>query len=157
VDLDPDQTGTAMAKCKPGTKAISGGFEGGPFLAPSSPGIFPNASRKQGARKWSVSATDDGATAGTLKAFVDCRNGQGLDTRKTSEEIPSANVQIDVLAKCKRGQRVVSGGYVMSGGVNGTGEIVSASRKQGRRGWLVSAAGSQDPFDLTAYAYCEQA
>ena len=55
--LQADETGSATAKCKRGTKVVSGGFSG-PLTPNGSlgPQIFPTASTKSGKRRWTASA-----------------------------------------------------------------------------------------------------
>lgn len=74
---------------------------------------------------------------------------------KSKTAIASGGAPTDAVARCKRGQRVVSGGFETENFASEGGPFVYASRKQGRRGWLVRVFATE-PEEFTAYAYCEK-
>jgi hypothetical protein len=75
--MQADQSGSVTAKCKKGTRAISGGFSGlvdESFLADqdSGPGVIPSVSRRVGGRKWETEALNSGGESGALTGYVYC-------------------------------------------------------------------------------------
>ena len=117
--------------------------------------VFVRASRRLGKFRWVVSAKAFGSDPGTLVTQYGCRNGNDRLRKRTKTEIASGNVPETAVAKCKRGQRVISGGFETENFPSKGGPFVSASRKQGPRKWRVRirAAG---PEEFTSYAYCER-
>ena len=153
-------TESATAKCARGMKAVSGGFDNPDFSIGGGTLIFPYESLKQGKRKWTASGQNLGTAEGEVLAQVNCREGEGLNTRRESETIASLEAA-DVAVKCKRGDRVVSGGFAIENPFSTApdfGPYVYASRKRGKRTWVTSFFGySPNSEDVTAYAYCEEA
>jgi hypothetical protein len=152
VEVDPGENGSASAKCKQGTKAVSGGFE-----AEFNPSLFYMfESRRTGGREWTSSGYNAGG-AGDLTSFAYCRD-QKLKTRSATTEVNVGDTD-SVTARCRQGEKAFSGGYA--------GEEVSppttpvffpiASLKQGKREWSVTARnlGNEDG-DLTAYVNCRK-
>jgi hypothetical protein len=159
-------SGTVIAKCKQGTTAFSGGFDNPDFFVSGMGGataVFTQESRKVGKRKWRVTGSNAGSVAGELAAQVNCHEGKGLETREKSETLDATSGpdQAELVAKCKRGERVVSGGFRSDQAVFNLGEgeliLITESRKQGKRKWIVSATASGGTPAMTAYAYCEEA
>ena len=71
-----------------------------------------------------------------LTAQVNCREGEALKTRKKSLEVEDE--AFTVKAKCKRSQRVVSGGFSGPDLVGGIYLVPTVSKKAGKRGWRLS-------------------
>jgi hypothetical protein len=76
--MQADPPGSVTAKCKRGTRAISGGFSGlvdESFLASddSGPGIIASVSRRAGGRKWETEALNLGGETGELTGYVYCQ------------------------------------------------------------------------------------
>jgi hypothetical protein len=76
--MQADPSGSVTAKCKRGTRAISGGFSGlidESFLADpdSGPGVIPSLSRRAGGRKWETGAVNEGGESGELTSYVYCQ------------------------------------------------------------------------------------
>jgi hypothetical protein len=151
------ETGSATAKCKRGTKVVSGGFEG---QAVNGANVQPYESRKEGGRKWTVSAGNYDESSGTLTAYAFCGDEAGLKTKSASitKVVQSPGT---VSAKCEKGQRVISGGF--DNPDFGTDFFSDpqvtpyTSMRAGKRKWTVSAfAFGFGGGTLTAYAYCEQ-
>jgi hypothetical protein len=158
----PDaSSGTATATCKKGERVVSGGFDG-PYDPTAASGvILPYESRKQGRRRWTVSATSYGQGAGTLTALAYCSESVGrLKTKSRSTTLPAGKgFDIDsVSAQCKQGQKVISGGFDSEFGSDFFSEpqiLPFVSRKHGGRKWTVVAFDNAfGSGDLTAYAYC---
>jgi hypothetical protein len=153
---------TATAKCPRGTKVISGAFEGSPIdLVGTTPVLYISESRRATKRTWEASAHSNGNEDGELTAIAYCGTGKKPKAKSSSHRIssdPPDPDTADLLVRCKRGQRVVSGGF---GSPDDSGEAtprVLTSMKEGRRGWAVRAfLGSNGlPTEVTAYAYCEK-
>lgn len=161
--------GSATARCKAGTEAISGGFRGefnpAGVVGGNSPQLQVYESRLRGDRGWVGSAYNLGAT-GDLTSFVDCRARGPREESKTVtvEGTPfmGASRTGDATARCPAGTRVVSGGFDnpdfrWTGDYESDNRIVPyISRKAGPRSWTVEAAnqGGADGT-LVAYAYCQ--
>jgi hypothetical protein len=151
IELDPAADASLTATCPAGMKAVSGGFEA---EDDDDTVVFVRASHKQGKRGWVVIAIAFGTDPGTLRAQVNCHDGKKLKTRSQTE-IAAGIEDVDAIARCKRNQRVVSGGFETENFVSKGGPFVHASRKHGRRRWLVTTldTGSET---FTSYAYCEK-
>jgi len=65
------ETGTVRAKCKPETRAVSGGFSVD-FDFEASVALYVGASRRIGARKWEAAATNPEGVPGELTSYVYC-------------------------------------------------------------------------------------
>ena len=151
-------TGSIEAKCPRGTKAISGGFDHPDFLVGLNPAfIDAYESRKTGKRSWRTSGQNVGEPAGELVAQVVCHEGKALKTRRATEAIPPFE-PTEVAVKCKRGQRVVSGGFAFEVPREGStfGPVVTDSHKQGKRIWVTTFDNTNETDEVTAYAYCER-
>jgi hypothetical protein len=149
-------TKTATAKCKQGTKVLSGGFEG---QAVNGAFIQPYESRKDGGRKWTVSAGNYQGSSGTLTAYAFCADEHGLKT-KSASTTKLAQSPGTVSAKCEKGQRAVSGGFDnpdFGPDFFSDPQVTPyTSMRVGKRQWTVSAfAFGIGGGTLTAYAYCE--
>jgi hypothetical protein len=161
----PPEPVSVTAKCKKGTKIVSGGWRA--ELDPSPPDFTYHAiadSHRVGKREWRVEATGLGNTPGELVAQANCREGKSLKKRSAEHTFPTSGAldEAVVQAKCKRSERVVSGGFSFAEPNDSVGHGVlylTTSRKQGKRGWTVEAAGGgaagTDPT-LTVFAYCEK-
>jgi hypothetical protein len=153
---------TATAKCPGGTKVISGGFEGSPIdTVGTTPVLYISESRRASKRTWEVSAHSNGNEDGDLTAMAYCGKGKKPKAKSASQRIssdPPDPQTAELLVRCKRNQRVVSGGF---GSPDDSGEStprVMTSMRVGQRGWAVTAfLGSNGlPTEVTAYAYCEK-
>lgn len=76
--MQADESGAVTAKCKRGTRAISGGFSGlidESYVAEpdTGPGVIPSLSRRDGGRKWETAALNFGGEAGELTGYVYCQ------------------------------------------------------------------------------------
>jgi hypothetical protein len=147
-----DETATAgvlenvTAECPGNRRAVSGGFE------------FPDSltavtkSKRSGKRTWTVEFF---STSGTVpvEAFAYC--AKNLKLKQRSAETTFENEEIDTEeARCKRNQRVVSGGFdTDSAGTDPIG-VGTASRRAGKRAWEATAFAAESAQDLTVYAYC---
>jgi hypothetical protein len=68
----PPETGTPTATCASGQRVLSGGFDNPDFADAGGPELLASASRKQGGRKWTASAYNEGNEVGTLTVYAYC-------------------------------------------------------------------------------------
>ena len=157
VEVDPGDLDSVTARCRQGEKAFSGGYAGDEIdISGPTPAFFPVASHKQGKREWRVSARNVGSAEGDLTAYVGCRKGKGVKTKRVEETQGTSEFE-SVEARCSRKQRVVSGGFDLDSDWITTGAYPLEWHKLGKRAWELAAqdAGGQ-PHDLIVYAYCEK-
>jgi hypothetical protein len=108
-------------------------------------------SMRTGRGSWTVELLT-GSTV-QVEVFAYCAKDVKLKQR-SSETTLSAGEQDTEEARCKRNQRVVSGGFdTESDGVT-TAAITTASRRAGKRAWETTAFAEAGAQPLTVYAYC---
>ena len=150
---------TAHATCPAGTKIVSGGFGASPVdTVGTTPVLYVSESRRATKRRWEASAFSNGNEHGELKAAAYCAKGKTPKARHASTTLDSATPSAKVIARCKRRERVVSGGF---GSPDDSGEATPrflTSKRVGKRRWAVSAfyGNNGAPIAITAYAYCER-
>jgi hypothetical protein len=154
-------TGSATAKCPRGTRVVSGGFDNPDFAHTGGfdgPNIRPYESRKVGKRKWKVSASNRSDEAGTLVAYAYCHDGKAPKTKSKNKslELKPGAPRATAIARCKKSQRVVSGGFSSDQPADFGGPFVTESRRKGKRKWVVTAFSNEVGPAITAYAYCEK-
>jgi hypothetical protein len=158
--LSPEELDSVTAKCKQGTKAVSGGFQSDTNPSrPSGSYIFPSMSRAEGGRKW-TSAGLNSAEPGELTSFAYCRD-QKIRRRSSATTVSGGGATETVTARCPRGTKVASGGFdnpdfgVGEGGA--TAIVPSESLKTGRRGWSVSGKNLGDVSgELVTQVNCQK-
>jgi hypothetical protein len=162
ITIPVGQFDTATASCPTGTKVFSGGFQAEPIdLMGTTPVLYVSESRRASKRTWEASAHSNGNEEGDLTAYVYCRSGRKLKARQATATISDMSPETssaDFQARCKRRERVVSGGF---GSPDDSGEFTPrflTSKKLGKRGWEVEAfLGSMGgTIEVTAHAYCER-
>jgi hypothetical protein len=161
--------GSATARCKAGTEAISGGFRGefnpAGVVSGNSPQLQAYESRMRGDRGWVGSAYNVGAT-GEFTSFVYCRaRGPRPESKdQTVAGTPFMGVLRtgEATARCPAGTKAISGGFDnpdfrWTGDYESSNRLVPyQSRKAGPRSWTVEAANyGGDDGTLVAYAYCQ--
>jgi hypothetical protein len=155
ITISEFESGTVAAKCKKGTKAVSGGFQGDVSLSSSPELAVVYASHRGAGRKWKSAAS---ASAGdpTLVSRAYCADEKLKAKSKTTtipgddggEPFPSGEVR----AKCPKGTKAVSGGFDNPDfvfGSDGTDDddvaiLPRESMKAGKRTWKVSAENYGD-------------
>jgi hypothetical protein len=162
--VSPNELRTATAKCKRGQKAFSGGFALTEFDSSNqnSPIMIVARSLRAGKRKWTASAynaTNDPATmpeTGNLTTYVYCRRGKAPKAKPVEESLAPSEFD-GAEARCKRSQRVVSGGFDLQSDFETTRAFIMESRKLGKRDWKIAALGGPlAEHPIVAYAYCEK-
>jgi hypothetical protein len=136
---------SVTAECPGNRRVISGGFE-----LPDVESLVPTSMRS-GRGSWTVDFITGAAVP--VEAFAYCAKGVKLKQRSSETTLSPGDPDTGE-ARCKRKERVVSGGFdTESDGVN-TAAFSSASRRSGKRSWEATATAVADPQDLTVYAYC---
>lgn len=101
---DPTE-GRVTARCKRGTRVVSGGFAGEP------PGrVAVIESHRVGKRKWTVLGSNLESETATLVAQANCGKADRLPKRSADRRFGGLEPH-DLKAKCRKGERVVSGGF----------------------------------------------
>jgi hypothetical protein len=155
--VEPTTVSSATAKCKRGTKAVSGGFASNHVIGSDEFGsLIPQQSSRQGARRWVAAAYNLGLNPGELTAFAHCRD-EKLKRRSASIAIEPGEGGT-ASAKCPKGTRLLSGGFEGGEGPPDTPRFwITTSRKLGPRTWTVSASNTGGAEgELVAYAYCRE-
>ncbi len=135
---------SVTAECPGNRRAISGGFELPDQI------ILVTTSMRSGRGSWTVEFSSSGTAQ--AEALVYCAKGVKLKQR-SSETTLSPGEQDTEKARCKRNQRVVSGGFDTESG-DATFAATTASRRAGKRSWEATAFADGGAQPLTVYAYC---
>ena len=152
---------TATARCPRGTKVISGGFKASPIdTVGDTPVLYVSESRRAGKRKWEASAFSDGNEAGELTATASCdraRKPKARSASTTLSDVPPNTPFDAATARCRRGERVVAGGFGSPDDSGSATPKFMASKRAGRRRWIASGfyGNIGAPIEITSYAYCE--
>jgi hypothetical protein len=150
--------GSVAAKCKQGTKPISGGFLDAAFNPGPGSRLSPYSSQKLG-RKWEAAGWNYGGGDATLVGYAYCDKETRVKARSKTVDVDGFEVAT-AAAKCKRGERVISGGFDdptfdTAQPPDGSRVLTYVSRKLGGRKWEVSGYNNASgPGTLTAYVYC---
>jgi hypothetical protein len=149
LGLAPSQEKRVRQRCGPsGGQAVSGSFKT-PHAENRS--VSVRGSHRVGKHVWVVIMKAVGTGVAGVSATGYCRNEK---VREMTETKVASGGDVDrAVARCKRGQRVISGGFQTENFASEGGPFVYASRKQGRRGWIVRVR-STAPETFTSYAYC---
>jgi hypothetical protein len=146
------------AKCKKGTKAVSGGFASENDPAGSGEAILPYMSRATGGRKWTSAGVGISVVSGDLTSFAYCRDQK--IKRRSEEETLSGGETETLTARCPRGTKVASGGFENPDFVlNGDNVAIfpTESLRTGKREWTVSATNlGGDPGELLVQVNCQE-
>jgi hypothetical protein len=160
VQLDAADTGSATAKCKKGTRAVSGGFDDPTFNAeaPAS-GSYGQTftSQRTSKREWTSVVSNGLAEATDAFTYAYCSDElPRLKAVSATTTIPESEVD-SVTARCPRGGEAVSGGFAAEQLNPFDGVYPLASHRAGKRKWVASGYSSpisEPEADLTVYAYC---
>jgi hypothetical protein len=90
-------------------------------------------------------------------AFAYCRKGKGLRTRSASGPVPYGGSSLgSVTARCKRGEKVISGGFD-NPDFDAQPWLIFASYRSGARSWTAAAENSSGgDGQLDVFAYCRK-
>jgi hypothetical protein len=141
--------------CPRGGEAIAGGFKT-PGSGMNQVALFE--SRRIGQRQWRVTGEGTSLSESRLRAFAYCASDKlGLEAKASSDSTDQESTDVAAKAKCKRGERPISGGFEMEGDA-GAGAYVTPfeSKRVHKRGWKASAASYSGDNTVTwkVYAYC---
>ena len=154
-------TGSVVARCPRGSRAISGGFDDPDFDGSTGRPVIAYQSRRAGKRRWRVVGQRVSPEIGELSAHVRCARAKAPKVARAQATLdPMASGATRIVARCKRGRRAISGGFESDAPpLPGKGSVVliRALRKLGQRRWMVSVAATGIETTVTAYAYCERA
>jgi hypothetical protein len=160
TSIEPGAIDSATAKCKQGTRAVSGGFDAPGFDAVAANDTYVQtfASLRSGKRKWTSTANNYPTVSnpGTLVDFVYCSDEiPKLKTKSATVTIPHGEYG-SAIARCPRGGEAVSGGFDAEISTSFDGAFPHESRRVGKRKWIVTAKAFNNgsPAELSAYAYC---
>jgi hypothetical protein len=145
--------GDVTAKCKRGTRVVSGGFETEYDTISGDPNVLINESHRAGRRSWTSAAFNLAASSsGDLSSFAYCRD-QKLKRRRKAITVEQ-NEEATVTAACPKGTKAFSGGFEAEPLSAGPFFYIRSSQKAGGRKWEVSAVNFGDPGELKADVYC---
>jgi hypothetical protein len=155
-----DQKGTATAKCKRGTEAVSGGFNSPGFDGDlDDAAIWTYASKRIGDRKVTALGTQDGNLSSDLVAYAYCdKREPGLRTKSASTPVDFLEDQ-SVTVKCPRGTEAIWGGFDNPDVPSDEFPMLPlGSHREGKRKWTASGVlfNPNDPLTLTVFAYCDK-
>ncbi len=166
TQIDPMTTGSAVANCPTGTKAVGGGFDGG-SVSQNGSTVLTLTSKRQGERRWEAVAVnlppDSGSgTPATLTAYVYCEHAP-FDLSTVSKKVsPPSNGVATFVVRCPDGGQAFSGGFdghVKIGTELSATAAVSSKRASHGHAWSTTALSpfGSTPGTSTAYAYCRPA
>ncbi|CAN5490226.1 hypothetical protein BH10ACT11_BH10ACT11_19980 [soil metagenome] len=136
-------------KCPQGKQVVSGGW-----LTPTDQtSVVVDSSYRDGKRTWSLKAISQ-EEGGKLTAFALCQK-QGVKTRAKSGEIGGSGSHRTgyLTAKCKGGEKIVSGGFKLPQDVNQGGPFLLRDLKKGKSAWQIGVYFYK-PGTTHVYAYC---
>jgi hypothetical protein len=158
VDVTAEAETKAVATCRRGSEAVSGGL----LSDDPTPEFNPYRSIRRGDRKWVVKVHEFPPESPTLTAVVYCdKQEPGLRTKSKDASV-DPGVANTATAKCPRGTEAVSGGFDNPDYTDptGTGPAIYPyeSRRVKTNKWRVSGwnDGASQPGTLTAFVYCKR-
>jgi hypothetical protein len=149
ITIPDDETRSVTARCPRGGEVVSGGFAGEQFDAFD--GAFPIESRRAGKRGWIASGHGDGDSNLTSYAYC-AKDKVGLKARSVQASQSSGAENLSLEARCRKRERVISGGFAGPWADAGFVEPFE-SRRTGRRVWTATT-GAFGEVDWEVFAYC---
>jgi hypothetical protein len=164
VSVPPGSAGKATAECGAGRTPVAGGFAAPGFSAGDNGGgavrLTSRVVEKRGVETKGFNFSRDPAD---LVSFAYCvRHAPGFQVRSNKVFVPPAS-PVAAVASCRRGTRVVGGGFATPSfsGATGPGVITLTSKRANLHDWRVEALnfggdGSGEPRSgtIVVYAYC---
>ena len=157
-------TGSVIAYCPRGTRAISGGFAA-PDFDNDGTATVRYGSMRTGKRNWQVDAAGLSENAGRIVAHAYCQKPpQGIRIVRATAPIGVQSVG-STSAVCAPNEQAISGGFTAPGFSlgNGPNPIVLSSYRSSRRSWYVQAFNftfdqerASQPGEISAYAFCRR-
>jgi hypothetical protein len=167
ITIPAQSRGRATAACERGTTAVAGGFAA-PGFSPQDDG--PSAARlvskPASRRQITTNAYNFGRQPADLVSLAYCaRKRRGLEVRSKKTFIGPQDPG-QAVARCRRGMKVVGGGFGTQGFSKRAGPrvLTLTSRRIGSRQWRVEgfnmggdgSSNGARPGTLIAYAYCQK-
>ena len=157
ITLTVGNFGTATAKCKQGTKAVAGGFDGPGRAGGFDDGnyVMPFGSERESKREWSTFGVQYFDGGGDLVTYAYCSDDfPKLKAVRDTTTIVAGDTG-SATVSCPPGGEAVSGGFTTDYRGDGANIYTHTSRRQGRREWLVEGFNLLgNATKLTAIAYC---
>ncbi len=170
--IDPQQNGTATAKCDSGSAAVAGGFAAPGFdpSASTGPANLTFASNRPASGKWVASAHNYNSPtpppdkaepgAGPLLAYAYCDKSDPSVTVRSATTTVAGAGHATLTPTCPTGREAISGGFQSDAPTPGTGEFTNfayTSKRAGDQAWKIAVL-NLDPSShtVTAFAYCEK-
>jgi hypothetical protein len=167
--LAPDQLTRQEVLCPGGKYPIGGGMFQSPAPGLDGEGIYPHSYERLGAQRgFHISAVlldpDWSSTmprAITVQAV--CARGQIPQNPTPHKTVFMLPGQVkSAIARCPRGQRLITGGFQRTNFGSDGGDYVTESRAVGTSAWRVTGSaylgtGATGGGELTAIAYCSRA
>ncbi|MDP9189959.1 MAG: hypothetical protein M3O25_12000 [Actinomycetota bacterium] len=159
----PDEPERFLVECPKGAFPLGGGMRTTPALGPDGEGAYPHSYERLGAQRgWHISAflldPSPGVTT-PRKVTLQVVCGLGLVPISAPHKtvfLKSGQTKT-AIARCPKGQYLVTGGYQRTNFVSGGGDFPTESRAIGTRAWRVSGrAFGSFGGELTAIAYCDR-
>jgi hypothetical protein len=159
----PNRRDRLEVRCPGKTFPIGGGLVSSPGLGADGEGVYPHSSERLGAQRgWHFGAwlfDPGGGTPAARTVTVQALCGLGLVPMSS----PHKTVFVEpgqtrtAVARCPRGQYLMSGGFQRTDFLSYGGNYVTESRAIGPAAWRVSGhAFGEIGGELTAIAYCVQ-
>ena len=157
--IPPSDHGSAIAKCRRGTEAVSGGFRS-PKGGPDADTLFAFTSKRVGDRKWKVAVgNNDSTDAHKLKAFAYCDKREPGLVARSKDKTLAGGEKASLTPRCPNGRRAFSGGYhsTIDPATDAAG-FAFTSRRDSKSRWKVSAFGNAGMSSATetAIVYCKK-
>jgi hypothetical protein len=156
------ERGTATAHCPKSGEAVSGGFVAGIDDVAGDSVVYVSESRRAGKQGWRVAGLGSIDPLDLTAVAYCAKHKVGLRTRSAGTESGVHSANLSAKAKCKQGERALSGGFsgTLEGAENGDFDVFTQpyeSRPTGRRAWQASGEIYPDPgftAEVKAFAYC---
>jgi hypothetical protein len=168
--IDPQQNGTASARCRSGSEAVAGGFAA-PGLDPTAdtgPAILTYASNRPVDGKWQASGHNFSRAdsppakgvpgAGPLVAYAYCdKHDPSVAVRSKSATVDGGG-HASLTVNCRRGSEAVSGGFQSdTPDTTGLTDYAYTSKRVGKQAWKVALLNpDMSSHKVRAFAYCEK-
>lgn len=156
VRVGPGGVATATARCRAREEAIAGGFSTPRFRQDRGPEVVAVASRRDGPRRWLVSAYNNSASEpGKLLVYARCaKRRPRLKTIKLSGAAVD-QAAVTLKPRCDPGTELWSGGF--EAGLQSFepfAAIIADRSYADGRAWVSRFVGYQARGEVSAWAYC---
>lgn len=153
LDFEGTGEGRAAARCPKGKVAVSGGWEFAETAGNQT--VYTSLG---GGRSWKLSAASGDSPR--ITAFAYCLRDRGFIVRENARHVDPNSDLDPIVARCRRGEELLGGGFKTTpkpdyDNSTGPDTFFSTSRRNGARGWQVSATNySEVGGRVTTAAVC---